>query len=89
MTSTIVAVEESAALKMMRFPFPRNSAATGGLGLATPTFASPVRLRVCQEISVSTYGQKSVVPVAMESVSPEAEFGHLLIGNLNPCRVGV
>jgi uncharacterized protein (TIGR03118 family) len=36
----------------------------------------------CQEISVSTSGQETVVPVAMKLVSPELELGHLLVGNL-------
>jgi len=38
---------------------------------------------------VSTSGQEPVIPVAMERVSSESEFRHLLIGNLDPRRVGV
>jgi cytochrome d ubiquinol oxidase subunit II len=46
-------------------------------------------LRMCQEITVSTSGQETVVPVTMKLVSPELEFGHLLVGNLQPSRIGV
>src|SRR6266849_924379 len=46
-------------------------------------------LRECQEITVSTSGQETVVPVAMKLVSPELEFGHLLVGNLQPRRITV
>ena len=46
-------------------------------------------LRKCQEISISTSGQETVVPVAMKLVSPELEFGHLLVGNLQPRGISV
>jgi hypothetical protein len=48
-----------------------------------------VALRDCQQISVSTSGQETVVPVAMKQVSSESQFGHLLIGNFDPRRVGI
>ena len=38
---------------------------------------------------MSTSGQETVVPVAMKLVSPELEFGHLLVGDLQTCRIGV
>src|SRR5229473_2785639 len=46
-------------------------------------------LRACQEINVSSSGQEAVVPVAMKRVSPELEFGHLLVGNLQPGRISI
>jgi ATP-dependent helicase/nuclease subunit A len=46
-------------------------------------------VRFCQEISVSTSGNKAVVPIAVEGVSLEPEFGHLLVGNLDPRRIGI
>jgi Endosomal/lysosomal potassium channel TMEM175 len=46
-------------------------------------------LRDCQEISVSTSGEKLVVPIAMEGISLEPQLRHLLIGNLDPCRIGI
>jgi hypothetical protein len=46
-------------------------------------------LRDCQEISVSTSEQETVVPVAMEFVPPEPEFSHLLVGNFQPRWIGV
>jgi hypothetical protein len=46
-------------------------------------------VRDCQQISVSTSGQETVVPVAMKQVSSESQFGHLLIGNFDPRRVGI
>src|SRR6266849_424528 len=47
------------------------------------------RLRACQERNVSSSGQEAVVPVAMKRVSPELEFGHLLVGNLQPGRISI
>ncbi len=41
-----------------------------------------ILLRACQRLSVSTSGQETIVPVAMKLVSPELEFGHLLVGDL-------
>ena len=38
---------------------------------------------------MSASGQKTVVPVAMKLVSPELEFGHLLVGNFQPRRISV
>ena len=46
-------------------------------------------LRECQEISVSTSGQQTIVPVAMKLVSPQPEFGHLLVGNLQSRGISV
>ena len=46
-------------------------------------------LRNCQEISISTSGNKAVVPIAVERVSLEPEFGHLLVGDLDPRRIGI
>jgi len=46
-------------------------------------------LRICQQITVSTPGEETVVPIAMKSVSAGAEFGHLLIGNFDPRRIDV
>ena len=38
---------------------------------------------------MSTSRQESVVPVAMKLVSRELEVGRLLVGNLQPCWIGV
>ena len=46
-------------------------------------------IRECQKINVSTSRQKTVVPVAMKFVSPELEFGHLLVRNFDPRRIGI
>jgi len=46
-------------------------------------------LRVCQEISGSTSGEQAVVPIAMERVPSEPEFGHLLIRDFYAFGVGV
>jgi hypothetical protein len=46
-------------------------------------------LRARQQISVSTSGQETVVPVAVKLISPELEFGHLLVGNLQSRRIGI
>ncbi len=45
--------------------------------------------RVCQKINVSISGEKAIVPVTVECVSAESEFGHLLIGNLDTRRIDI
>ena len=46
-------------------------------------------LRRYQELSVSTSGHETVVPIAVKLVSPELEFSHLLIGNFETGRIGI
>jgi YD repeat-containing protein len=46
-------------------------------------------VRDCQEISVSTLGEQAIVPVAVKDISPEAEFRHLFVGDLDTRWVGV
>src|ERR1700730_2843380 len=45
-------------------------------------------LRYCYEITVSPTWQNLIVPFAMKLVAPEVDLCHLLVGNLDPGRIG-
>ena len=46
-------------------------------------------LRGCQQITISTFRQEFIIPVAMKPVSPEFELGHLLIADLDSRGIDV
>ena len=50
----------------------------------TPRMGNLRTLTNCQEISVSSSWEETVVPIAVERVFSESQFGHLLVGNLDP-----
>ena len=47
------------------------------------------KLRAYQELTVSTSGDEPIVPITVKLVSPELEFSHLLVGNLEAGWIGI